>query len=58
LLLVRLRPGIAEAWLEPEERERAVGLAKEGLLTRMHGRFVLTRQGRLLADLIVRRLAA
>ena len=58
LLLVRLRPGIAEDWLDREEHERAVELANEGLLTRMHGRFVLTRQGRLLADLIVRRLAA
>jgi len=41
------------------EAERAFAqLAKEGLLSRMHGHFVLTRQGRLLADLVVRRLTA
>ena len=58
MLEVRLRPGLASADLDDASRAGAEQLAKEGLLTRMHGRFVLTRQGRLLADLVVRRLAA
>ncbi len=56
MLQVRLRPGLSSGWLDPDEQRRAEQLAKEGLLSRMHGRFVLTRQGRLLADLVVRRL--
>jgi putative oxygen-independent coproporphyrinogen III oxidase len=58
MLEVRLRPGLAAADLDDATRVSAEQLAKEGLLSRMHGRFVLTRQGRLLADLVVRRLAA
>jgi oxygen-independent coproporphyrinogen-3 oxidase len=58
MLEVRLRPGLADADLDAPTRFAAEQLAKEGLLSRMHGRFVLTRQGRLLADLVVRRLAA
>ncbi len=57
MLEVRLRSGLADADLDDATRRRALELAKEGLLSRMHGRFVLTRQGRLLADLVVRRLA-
>ncbi|HEX4432098.1 MAG TPA: coproporphyrinogen III oxidase, partial [Frankiaceae bacterium] len=58
MLEVRLRPGLAAADLDAATRVSAEQLAKEGLLSRMHGHFVLTRQGRLLADLVVRRLAA
>jgi putative oxygen-independent coproporphyrinogen III oxidase len=58
MLEVRLRPGLASDDLDDATRVSAVQLVKEGLLSRMHGRFVLTRQGRLLADLVVRRLAA
>ena len=57
MLEVRLRSGLADADLDDPTRLAAVQLAREGLLSRMHGRFVLPRQGRLLADLVVRRLA-
>jgi oxygen-independent coproporphyrinogen-3 oxidase len=56
MLEVRLRAGLADSDLDEVTRERALQLVKEGLLSRLHGRFVLTRQGRLLADLVVRRL--
>ncbi len=58
MLEVRLRSGLADADLDAPTRFAAEQLAKEGLLSRMHGCFVLTREGRLLADLVVRRLAA
>ncbi len=58
MLEVRLRAGLAATDLDDATRIRALQLVKEGLLSRMHGRFVLTRQGRLLADLVVRRLTA
>jgi putative oxygen-independent coproporphyrinogen III oxidase len=58
MLEVRLRPGLADTDLDAATRFSAEQLTKEGLLSRMHGQFVLTRQGRLLADLVVRRLAA
>jgi putative oxygen-independent coproporphyrinogen III oxidase len=57
MLEVRLRAGLADADLDDPTRQRAMQLTKEGLLSRMHGHFVLTREGRLLADLVVRRLA-
>jgi putative oxygen-independent coproporphyrinogen III oxidase len=57
MLEVRLRPGLAAADLDDATRVQAEQLAREGLLSRMHGHFVLTRHGRLLADLVVRRLA-
>ncbi|HEX4016583.1 MAG TPA: radical SAM family heme chaperone HemW [Frankiaceae bacterium] len=57
MLEVRLRSGLADGDLDDATRTRAVELAREGLLSRMHGQFVLTRQGRLLADLVLRRLA-
>jgi putative oxygen-independent coproporphyrinogen III oxidase len=58
MLEVRLRTGLAEADLDPAERSRAAQLVAEGLLARAAGRFALTRRGRLLADLVVRRLTA
>ncbi len=58
MLEVRLRAGLAAADLDEATRIRALQLVKEGLLSRLPGRFVLTRQGRLLADLVVRRLTA
>jgi oxygen-independent coproporphyrinogen-3 oxidase len=58
LLEVRLRSGLDEAALDEGERARAAELVQEGLLTADTGRYVLTLPGRLLADLVVRRLTA
>jgi coproporphyrinogen III oxidase-like Fe-S oxidoreductase len=56
MLEVRLRSGLAADLLDPAESAQAAELADEGLLTERDGRFVLTLRGRLLADLVVRRL--
>ena len=56
MLEVRLRTGLAAGVLDDAEREQAVALTAEGLLTEADGSFVLTLRGRLLADLVVRRL--
>ncbi|MCW2549749.1 MAG: hemN [Mycobacterium sp.] len=57
LLEVRLRDGLAAQELDADQQTIAGDLVTEGLLKRSGGRFVLTLQGRLLADLVVRRLA-
>lgn len=60
LLTVRLAEGLATASLRPAGRAAVAGLIADGLLDRAaalrHDRVVLTRTGRLLADLVVRRL--
>lgn len=60
LLTVRLAEGLATASLRPEGRAAVAGLIADGLLDPgaelRSGRLVLTRRGRLLADLVVRRL--
>ncbi len=58
MLEVRLRTGLAVADLDDAERVRADELAAEHLLERAGASYVLTLRGRLLADLVVRRLAA
>jgi putative oxygen-independent coproporphyrinogen III oxidase len=57
LLEVRLREGLAVQQLDAAQRAIAQELIGEGLLQHANDRFVLTLQGRLLADLVVRRLA-
>jgi oxygen-independent coproporphyrinogen-3 oxidase len=56
LLRVRLREGIACATLSPEQGERAERMAGRGLLDRGERAWVLTLEGRLLADAVVREL--
>ena len=56
LLEVRLRFGLAAADLDGREAKRAADLVAEGLLVEEARRYVLTPAGRLLADLVVRRL--
>ena len=56
MLEVRLRSGLATEMLDATEAAQAAELVSEGLLTESEGRFVLTPRGRLLADLVVRRL--
>ena len=59
LLEVRLRDGLLIDALDPTGRQTSAQLAAEGLLDRTSlagGRVVLTLRGRLLADLVVRRL--
>jgi putative oxygen-independent coproporphyrinogen III oxidase len=56
LLEVRLRSGIPVAYVDAEHEKVAADLVRERLLVREAGRLVLTRHGRLLADLVVRRL--
>ncbi len=58
LLEVRLRTGLGASDLDAGQLAIADDLIAEGLLVRESGRFVLTLSGRLLADLVVRRLAA
>jgi putative oxygen-independent coproporphyrinogen III oxidase len=57
LLEVRLRDGLKAQDLGAAQQVAARDLAIEGLLEHAADRFVLTLQGRLLADLVVRRLA-
>ena len=59
LLGSRLRDGLPLESLTSTERERLAGLIADGLIdgpAAIGGRLVLTLQGRLLADLVVRRL--
>jgi putative oxygen-independent coproporphyrinogen III oxidase len=57
LLEIRLRTGLAAHELDAAQQAIAAELITEGLLELANERFVLTLQGRLLADLVVRRLA-
>ncbi|MFC7879787.1 radical SAM family heme chaperone HemW [Isoptericola sp. NPDC057391] len=59
LLGVRVREGLEVAALDPSRRPAVAGLVARGLLdgvAAVRGRVVLTRQGRLLADAVVREL--
>jgi putative oxygen-independent coproporphyrinogen III oxidase len=56
MLEVRLRSGLAADVLDASEASQAAQLVSEGLLSQQGGRYVLTLQGRLLADLVLRRL--
>ncbi len=56
MLEVRLRSGLARSALDSEQATKAAQLVAEGLLDDAGERFVLTLRGRLLADLVVRRL--
>lgn len=61
LLGVRVTEGLPVADLAPEGRRAVAGLVADGLLdgtAAVHGRVVLTRRGRLLADAVVRQLTA
>jgi hypothetical protein len=58
MLEIRLASGLAAADLGTDAAAAAADLIDEGLLVERSGRFVLTLQGRLLADLVVRRLTA
>jgi putative oxygen-independent coproporphyrinogen III oxidase len=58
MLEVRLRSGLAAEMLDAPEAAQAAQLVSDELLTKRDGRFVLTPRGRLLADLVVRRLTA
>ncbi len=55
MLAVRLSTGIPASWLTAAARERASQLRADGLITGSD-HLVLTRRGRLLADLVVREL--
>ena len=57
LLETRLRHGLAVAALTPDGRAAVPELDREGLLVLVGDRLVLTRDGRLLADAVVRRLS-
>ena len=56
LLETRLAGGLALAVLDDEGRAELGALAAEGLVVVARDRLVLTLQGRLLADAVVRRL--
>jgi putative oxygen-independent coproporphyrinogen III oxidase len=56
LLESRLRAGLPLDLLTPDGREEASAVAVDGLAVEAGDRLVLTRQGRLLADAVVRRL--
>ncbi|WP_059018172.1 radical SAM family heme chaperone HemW [Mycobacterium sp. M26] len=56
LLRIRLRSGLPESLLTPNEQVRAERAVDDGLLTRAGHQFVLTPRGRLLADALVRDL--
>ncbi len=61
LLQVRTSAGLSLDVLDPAGRRAVAGLIAEGLVdgaTALGGRVVLTRRGRLLADLVVHRLLA
>ena len=61
LLGVRLREGLPLDRLSPAGRRAVAGLVADGLVEgreAIHGRVVLTRRGRLLADTVVHRLIA
>jgi len=59
LLGVRIREGLAVAELDDEGRQAVAGLIADGWVEgrpALQGRVVLTREGRLMADAVVRRL--
>ena len=56
LLELRLATGLDPAVLDDGGHGRVPGLVSRGLLGRVDGRLVLTREGRLLADAVVREL--
>ncbi|WP_018599292.1 radical SAM family heme chaperone HemW [Mycobacterium sp. 155] len=58
MLRLRLRDGLELALLDADERSRVPGLIDDGLITNSGERLVLTDQGRLLADGVVRTLLA
>ncbi|WP_373876759.1 radical SAM family heme chaperone HemW [Lolliginicoccus levis] len=58
MLQVRMRSGLDLALLADPELEAARACIREGLGTEAGGRLVLTGRGRLLADAVVRRIAA
>jgi oxygen-independent coproporphyrinogen-3 oxidase len=61
LLETRLADGLPVTRLDRDGRRQVAGLIAEGLIegpAAVQGRVVLTRRGRLLADLVVRRLVA
>ena len=61
MLRLRLQDGLPAAVLTPAEQAAAIDLESDGLLDSAswsEERLVLTQQGRLLADLVVRRLTA
>ncbi len=56
LLEVRLRAGMSLDVLDPAGRDAVPGLVDRGLIVLDEDRLVLTQQGRLLADAVVRDL--
>lgn len=58
LLELRLADGLPTSVLSPAETRRVPGLVGRGLVDQQDGRLVLTRNGRLLADAVVRDLTA
>ncbi|HET8561809.1 MAG TPA: radical SAM family heme chaperone HemW [Marmoricola sp.] len=58
LLEIRLAEGLPLDVLDVDARGRVPGLVDRGLVTPTEGRIVLTRQGRLLADAVVRELVS
>lgn len=61
LLRSRIREGVATSELRADGRRAVAGLVADGLVDgtdAVHGRVVLTRRGRLLADTVVRALTA
>jgi hypothetical protein len=56
MLEVRLRDGLRSCLLDGEQLATASELVTEGLLANSGDAYVLTLRGRLLADLVVRRL--
>ena len=58
MLTVRLRSGVPMALLGPAERAAAEQTVADGLMLRCGDRLVLTDRGRLLADAVVRSIAA
>ncbi|MBY6412037.1 coproporphyrinogen III oxidase [Rhodococcus sp. BP-252] len=58
MLKIRLRTGLPADVLDVDERHAADQVVADGLMTFDDGRFVLTDRGRLLADAVVRSIAA
>ncbi|MGJ9421631.1 radical SAM family heme chaperone HemW [Aeromicrobium sp. CF3.5] len=56
MLMTRLRSGLSMAELAPEALAKIPELARRGMLIEHEDRLVLTRDGRLLADAVVREL--
>lgn len=58
MLKIRLRTGLPADVLSETERSAAAQVVADGLMTFGDGRYVLTDRGRLLADAVVRAIAA